>query len=801
MLESWKKYNGISVKFTEFDSVVKNLIDVTEEGDVWETISVEGSVAELMIFVDDAGKIQGALNVSMTVNNGPIPNDDATIDVKGIIEDGQVYFLADVEGSTEMAFTISLDELLTFVTGNMEADTANSMLTSLINVGSQYIVPLVQSFRDANTVEINNVVKFVVELVCSVEATDDGYVYTLDFEKIKAINEDLASLTISQLVDKYFGEGAYASIEAALLSALSTKMGDLPEALEELGIDTELLFTAINEIVAGASEENAGFDIEAALKSDEMKDVTVEQFITIIMSSMGGVAPNPAPNPENPGYEDNEDIGGGVITEEESEVKPTSAVEEGEPTAPTISQMISGYFAQFKDAKVYDLLTGGDPAAVEEAKTQINAMIDMIAAMVSVSFTTDAEGYVVDCSLAITLPEMPMGPTTKQSMNVAMDIVYNGTIDTSFKADLIAKVNALTRYASDDKFPKGAAIDTIYNQDDPILVDDVSLVPMRYYIVWCDLENSFGMSASAECVDYVKYGIIAPQYRYRADVYCQYVSFDDDINYVNRYYKAADLESDYVEISVVEGDVTVTVSGETLLAITFEELMDLDYGHSQLFEYIIYQNSELIPWDWFVIEKGETDVYSYDCYVNKETGEVSLWVDSHDWQLDESRSDIKEGCEVKSTYVSVCKKCGEVSVYSMSTPHQFDRTYSYSDGVVSYSLSCTNDHCDYESSGVLLSVPADKLEYVRAEGDTLVFTFTPAEDGSYIFYSKRNTDVYADPMIDIYDATGNYVSDDDDGGGDMNFSCIVDLKARESYEIRIYTRGHLVPFDVFVEAK
>ncbi len=63
------------------------------------------------------------------------------------------------------------------------------------------------------------------------------------------------------------------------------------------------------------------------------------------------------------------------------------------------------------------------------------------------------------------------------------------------------------------------------------------------------------------------------------------------------------------------------------------------------------------------------------------------------------------------------------------------------------------------------------------------FSFAPENDGSYLFYS---TGYGLDPYCQIYDAEGNLISDNDDGGEELNFCLSVSLSAEQTYYLHTY---------------
>ena len=68
---------------------------------------------------------------------------------------------------------------------------------------------------------------------------------------------------------------------------------------------------------------------------------------------------------------------------------------------------------------------------------------------------------------------------------------------------------------------------------------------------------------------------------------------------------------------------------------------------------------------------------------------------------------------------------------------------------------------------------------ILAEGERKLFSFTPEEDGYYRFYSLDRDS--GDPYGILFDADLQYITENDDGGGDLNFSMNVWLQADNTY--------------------
>ncbi len=69
---------------------------------------------------------------------------------------------------------------------------------------------------------------------------------------------------------------------------------------------------------------------------------------------------------------------------------------------------------------------------------------------------------------------------------------------------------------------------------------------------------------------------------------------------------------------------------------------------------------------------------------------------------------------------------------------------------------------------------------ISVSGDVAVFSFTPTASGYYRFYSDCGEDTYGY----IYDANGNQLASNDDGGNDYNFAVTYEMTADVTYQLQ-----------------
>lgn len=125
------------------------------------------------------------------------------------------------------------------------------------------------------------------------KATESGYEFTLDIDNLAELNENLYTLTVSELIDEYLGEGTYSSLGSYITSikdkSLYAVVTDLLLYGEDYGVTSDLVYTTINTLVAMYTGEE-GFDIESFLKDDSEETMVIgEMTIAELLAELAGI--------------------------------------------------------------------------------------------------------------------------------------------------------------------------------------------------------------------------------------------------------------------------------------------------------------------------------------------------------------------------------------------------------------------------------------------------------------------------------------------------------------------------------
>ena len=400
---------------------VKDLTLTSSEMSISQT-----DIAEFVLEIDTAtGEMSGGFIAKIAILNGPIEG-IAIFDVQGAIDGTDVIFEVAATDSTGaelpdycmMDKVNLLDVLSSFMGGGGynedgydngyeygELEGENVLMSDVVYAesfgyyeeGYDYeeggmssvatmipmilgeLAPHIEDLVDANKDFLDDLLEKAINMLFNVRAIAGGYVIEFDTSKLAAVNNDLADLTIEQFVDKYFGEGSFDSIIEALTEVLGLKVSEIPEFLEELGLNTEALFETINGIAATAGATD--FDVADVFENDEYANMTIgylvfaeENYMTYVNDTVAGI----------------------------------------------------------RAMTVYGMLTGEED--VSAIKEEIAGVITALNGKISLSVTTDATAQITE--LAFALNEIDVDGV---SVSFGITLELNETMDLEWREDLIER--------------------------------------------------------------------------------------------------------------------------------------------------------------------------------------------------------------------------------------------------------------------------------------------------------------------------------------------------------------------------
>lgn len=86
---------------------------------------------------------------------------------------------------------------------------------------------------------------------------------------------------------------------------------------------------------------------------------------------------------------------------------------------------------------------------------------------------------------------------------------------------------------------------------------------------------------------------------------------------------------------------------------------------------------------------------------------------------------------------------------------------------------------------------------IANKGNSVYYSFTPSTDGEYEFFTTGTNDTYGS----LYDHAGNPLTGNNDDNGNLNFNFSYDLKANETYYLKVNFTGNSTSGDYVLNVK
>ena len=721
LLESLGNVDSFVIKLNNFTYTAEERDSVDLP---WET---EGSIktvniAELMLSFDGEGNITGAAQIDVVVFNGPIEGEEANISIRAIIENGYayVYITNDYDATEEYSVRMEVDAFIAMYLDEA-MNVGEEELELILDVYEQDILPVLELLVDANEADIEHTLESLVNILFSYEIIDGKYEYVLDFAKLDALNENLYTLPVSELIDLYFGEGTFDDIYLTVIEILETKVSDIPAYVSEYGVDEETLIAAVNSVCKNLYGAPEDFDFKAAIEDEEVKDMLIGALL------MDGE------------YDDDE-----------------------------IHEL-----ANTLRANTFYSLAYGETEA-EEVYQTLGEAIDMLADGLSFGFSTDMSGNVLSYSFTADEFDVESNNYYRVIFDVDLSVIFGGSIDVNW-GEIIPELDGMEDAipeTEDDSYADKSITDYVSGE----MEYNGELVYYSAYVntIYNNVHNYsdvIGIAKNGHCADWVYYSIAYNRTRYKSDTEIRILQTNNGIvyllvagdyvvgldydNYTNtltytrpdgtsgsfvmsNYYPPQDNKDDSgIELPPPQDDSGVELPPiyplepkpeKTLVYAYKDESYDTPVENAW---YNCLTADELLTClgenvEW---EEVSTTLDSYDFYYNTVTGEYAdgsrhnyvitetkepvdcntpgyttytceFCGDSyknyynnfeHNYELDEERSDLVTECGVQGTRVYVCVNCGSTYSYTYSVSHTYEHVYTLHEGATSCDegIDCT----------------------------------------------------------------------------------------------------------------
>ena len=224
--------------------------DATAEVDPDISLSISG---ELYFGFDENGDLYGYMVATVA---GTVDGNLGNAKVTAMIRGGKVYFAEKSDAtnaSMEMVGVVDLVSMKNAAETSGPSATADMLLVyfpELLKWYEEEVLPVLLASADGRADEIAEAVeRFLTAFFKMEDRAEGGYAFTFDFDKLHALNDNLATLTVSELVDFYFGEGTFAAIKGAIPVLFDMTIGDILDAMEADGLSADTLIDLVNSLI------------------------------------------------------------------------------------------------------------------------------------------------------------------------------------------------------------------------------------------------------------------------------------------------------------------------------------------------------------------------------------------------------------------------------------------------------------------------------------------------------------------------------------------------------------------------
>ena len=666
-VESFFTTEGIAIKINDF--VINVETDDSTPNGLQKINTLE--VAELEISLKN-GELYGAAHGKAYVTF--FDTIDGTVEFSAIISDGYLYFALTGDTSNmdeEMYQKYSLESLLG---DSMDADP--EVLAFIENT----LLPTVESLINTNAVSIDTVLGNVLNIFFTFEKQEDNTVLvTLSKDKVLALNENLATKPIAEVIDVYFGEGAYDSIVDCVFEILDLKVSEIPAYLKSKGVDYDDLIEKINAflVLTGAPED---IDINVILTSPDYANLIIgEILMTAITDGEGNEGEAmPAENTEN------------------TTLDYKTFIEEN-------------ILAMLEEAALYDLVS---PSAAD-TKAMIDDVIAQVFDLVNLSFVTEEKGAFKN--IQVTLNNIPVGgssmgttDTPNGDMNgvkpmdgsstiitytyylsASIEVVANGTVEVTW-GDIIEKINAsLAPLPEEFKDEYGFQVDDYgWIEEDARITFAGQEYICQGRSVWVsvvDFDTVLSTSISSDCAGWFNYEMSLRTKEYKYQVY--FAGTDDapilflanpDTEEIVKIEPASngfnvtneEGKTEYIIMAIGEEDSMMTITAK-LFPLAFEDVKfsnestHVDFYYNPTTQEYAYEEQH--QWEYSYKLLGTTCEDGYECTETcTKCGDKSTSTEYYH-RTTSTETDLSAlgmcGGSAREAYCTVCKTVTGASAY------------------------------------------------------------------------------------------------------------------------------------------
>lgn len=229
---------------------------------------------KLTIGLDENGFLcgEGTLQAIITsALEGSDANEESVeLTCQALLEDGLIYLSASgLDGDKELR--LDQRELLETLKSDPQALAAINLMETVLAVDE--CGELVNSIKAVKDNPLNTVMEAIFEYVYTKQATDDGYAFTLNANRLMDVYNVLEEQTVGGVFNTVFGANAYTNFVEYLVASVDKTIGEFASEVElkceEIGATPETVYSLVNTVANAILGEEAGgeFDISAMLET------------------------------------------------------------------------------------------------------------------------------------------------------------------------------------------------------------------------------------------------------------------------------------------------------------------------------------------------------------------------------------------------------------------------------------------------------------------------------------------------------------------------------------------------------
>ena len=374
------KLDGIVIRV---NNLTYSMSEKNDEDSDWElTGKIEKvDLTEIMIYVED-GELHGAAIGSVDYYS-KWEGESETYALTAIIDGGFIYYNIEY-GKQNINGKYSLEEA---ISDAIELD--DDVSSQITSFAKDTLIPAIETLVESNSESIDEILDKALNILFTTETKADGTrVISLDNSKINALNENLATLSVAEVIDHYFGEGTVDKLYDTVIDTLNTKITEIPDIISENGIDLDKLLDECEDICDMLGVPVSIEDIKEILYGEDYAEITIGMLIF--------------------GTEDN-----------------------------SYEEQIDAVVDMLREKTLYELIA---PEHADDVKEMVDQALELIDGKIGLAFTVNPAGQIVGIDVNVNEFTLDMGDESHY-IDASVEIAFTGRINVTW-ADIINEINS-----------------------------------------------------------------------------------------------------------------------------------------------------------------------------------------------------------------------------------------------------------------------------------------------------------------------------------------------------------------------